>query len=113
MNGHRDLDMSPGAGKLRYSNRRSRGTRLHRIRHYSAPRRSHRLGNIAMLDLCAISGRSQVFVDLFGNHDRAVMAARAAEGDSQIALALMNVMRQQVDQQLGDSFDELGGLWEG
>src|SRR5580698_8945741 len=38
------------------------------------------------------------------------MAARASESDGEIALALPNVVRQQIDEQIGDLFDELAGL---
>ena len=38
------------------------------------------------------------------------MAAGAAEGDGQIALAFADVVRQQIDQQLRDAVDEFDGL---
>ena len=58
----------------------------------------------------AISGVAEVLADLLGDHDGAVLSAGAAEGDRQIALAFVNVVRQKVDQQVGDAGDELAGL---
>jgi len=65
-----------------------------------------------MIYLHAIAGAPEALVDLLGNHHRAVMAASAAERDSEIALAFPNIVRQEVDQQVGDALDELRRLRE-
>ena len=65
-----------------------------------------------MHDFHAVSGAAQVFSDFLGDHDGTVLSPRAAERDRQIALAFMNVMRQQVDEQLGNTRDELARLRE-
>src|SRR5208282_6829283 len=54
----------------------------------------------------------QSLADIFGNHHRAMLSARASEADGQVALALANVVRQQVDQQFRDAVDELLRLWK-
>src|ERR1019366_10156561 len=46
------------------------------------------------------------------DHHRAVLSTGAAEADGQVAFALMNVVGQQVDQQVGNAADELLGLRE-
>ncbi len=48
-----------------------------------------------------------------GDHHRTVMSARAAKRDGQVAFALADVVRNQVDQQLRNSIDEFDGLREG
>jgi hypothetical protein len=65
----------------------------------------NRFGQIAMADLGAVAGVSQVFINLLGDHHRAMMAARASESDRQIALPFANIMRQQVNQQIGNALD--------
>ena len=67
---------------------------------------------VAMHDFHPISGLPQMFAHLFGNHDGTVLAASAAEGDGQVALPFMNVVRQQVHQKIGDARDELLSLRE-
>ena len=67
---------------------------------------SRLLRAVPVHDLHAVSGVAQVFADLLGDHDGAVLSAGASEGDRQIALAFVNVVRQQVDQQIGDARDE-------
>ena len=66
-----------------------------------------------MNDLYAISGVAKVLADFFGDHDGAMLSAGAAEGDRQVALPFVNVVRQQVDEQVGDARDELASLREG
>ena len=56
----------------------------------------YRLRQVAVRDLGAIAGIGQVFADLVGNHDRAMVAACAAEGDGQITFACADVVQQQV-----------------
>ena len=55
---------------------------------------------IPMHHLHPVLRGTQTFGHIFGDHDGAVLAAGATEGDGQIALAFMNVMRQQVDEQV-------------
>ena len=54
----------------------------------------------------------KMLADFLGDHDGTVLAAGAAECDGQIALAFVNVMRQQVDEQIGDARDEFARLRE-
>ena len=49
-----------------------------------------------MCDLHAIACIGQVLADLVRNHDRAMVAAGAPEGDGQITLTFADVVRQQV-----------------
>ncbi len=51
-----------------------------------------------------------MLADFLGDHDRAVLPSRATERDRQVTLAFMNVMRKQVDQQIGNARNELPGL---
>ena len=62
------------------------------------------------LDLEA--GFLQIVSDRVGDHNGTVMPPRAPERDRQIALALANVVRQQINQKLGDVIDEFYGLWK-
>ncbi len=55
-------------------------------------------GDVAVIDLGLETGLFQALADFGGDHDRAVLAAGAAEGDGEITLALADVMRQQVSQ---------------
>ena len=52
-----------------------------------------------MHDLYAISRFPQPFTDLFRNHHRAMLAAGTTKRNRQVALSLVDVMRQQVHQQ--------------
>ena len=45
-----------------------------------------------------------------GHHDASVMTAGAAEGDRQIALALADVVRQQIDEQFRNALQKLLSL---
>src|SRR6478736_587164 len=56
-----------------------------------------------MQDFHTVSSAAEVLTDIFGNHHRPMLASGTAEGDGQIALAFVNIMRQQVDQQVGDA----------
>src|ERR1700678_569020 len=68
------------------------------------------LRHIPMHNLHAVPGFVQTLAYFFGDHHGTVLAAGAAETDRQIALALANVVRQKVNQQIGDAPDELFGL---
>src|SRR5690348_6786206 len=50
------------------------------------------------------------FFDLLGEHDGAVFPAGATEGDRQIALALANVMRNEVGQKALNAAEKLASL---
>ena len=67
---------------------------------------------VAVDNFHAISGAPKVFAHFLGDHDGAVLSAGSTECDRQIALAFMNVVRQQVNEQVGDARDELPGLRE-
>src|SRR5450631_1627860 len=65
---------------------------------------------VSMCDFHAISRAAKMFADFLGDHDGAVLAAGAAERDRQVALALVDVVRQQ-EEQIGNSArDELASL---
>jgi len=51
-----------------------------------------------MHDFYTISSAAEVFADFFGDHDGTVLSAGTAEGDRQVTLALVNVVRQQEEQ---------------
>src|SRR5581483_31828 len=70
------------------------------------------LGNIAVIDFGVEPSPNQRLTDLVRNHDRAVMPACAAECDRQIALALADVMRKEIDEQLGNALNKFPGLRE-
>jgi hypothetical protein len=53
-----------------------------------------------MRNLHFVSRFSQSLADIFGDHYRAMLSAGASEADRQVALALANVVREQVDQQV-------------
>ena len=56
--------------------------------------------------LHAVSGACQPLADFVRDQDTAMMSAGAAEGDGQVRLALADIVRQQVNQQIGDALDE-------
>src|ERR1039458_7238363 len=62
---------------------------------------------VPMHHLHFVSRFPQPLAYIFGDHHRAVLSAGASEADGQVTLALANVVRQQVDQQLGDAINEL------
>ena len=64
-------------------------------------------GAVAMHDFDTISGAAQVLADFLGDHDGAVLASGTTERDSQVALAFVDVVRQQIDQQIRDARNEL------
>ena len=53
------------------------------------------------------SSPSQPLAYLLGDHHRPVLPARTSKADRQVALALANVMRQQIHQQVRNAIDEL------
>ena len=52
----------------------------------------------------------QALGNVLGNHYRAVLTPGAAERDGEIALALSHIVRQQVDEHLGNAADKFLGL---
>src|SRR5439155_15890947 len=70
------------------------------------------LHQIPVRDFSLIPRLREILADLIRYHHRPVMPTGAAEADREITLALPDVMRQQIDQQLGDAVDELHRLWE-
>src|SRR5262252_3617468 len=54
---------------------------------------------VAMHDFDAVTCAAEVLADFFGDHDGAMLSTGATEGDSQVALAFVDVMREQVDEQ--------------
>src|SRR5690242_7105033 len=65
---------------------------------------------VPMGDFDFISRSCQLFLDLFGDHHRAVLPAGAAEADGQVALSFADVVRQQIDQQLADAGNKFPSL---
>src|SRR5271166_5686848 len=68
------------------------------------PRTSPRA--IAMHDFHFVSCSAQPLAHVFGNHDGTMLPAGATEADGQVALAFVNVVGEQVDEQFGDAADE-------
>jgi pimeloyl-ACP methyl ester carboxylesterase len=60
-----------------------------------------RARHVAMQRLDLVAGFVESFGELFGHHHAAVLAAGASEGDGQVALAFFDVMREQVEHELG------------
>ena len=63
-----------------------------------------------MGDFHAVACLLQALGNIFGDHDRSVLAAGAAEGNCQITFAFMDIVRKQINQEIRDSLDEFGGL---
>ena len=59
-----------------------------------------------MRRLNAVALLAEAFGDLFGDGDGAVLASGAAEGDGEVALPFLDVMRQQEQEHLGDAVEE-------
>src|SRR6185312_12822232 len=78
----------------------------------SFPEGSDLFGNVAMGFLDAISRLAQALAKLMSDHHTAMVTAGAAEGNSQVALAFVDIVRKKVYQQIGDPLDELLGLWK-
>ena len=58
----------------------------------------HGFEHVPVHDLCVKTATRQVFANVVRDHNRPVVATRASESDRQVALALANVVREQVDQ---------------
>ena len=65
-----------------------------------------------MHDFDAVVRGAQALADVFRNHYRAVLPSGTAKCNRQVAFALVNVMRDEVDQQIGDAGDEFARLRE-
>src|SRR5579885_1668208 len=74
-----------------------------------------RLGffDVSMRFLDAETGGVQALANFVCDQHAAVLTARAAEGNRQIALSLPDVMRQKIDQKIRDALDEFHRLREG
>src|SRR5579859_2957207 len=68
------------------------------------------VGHVAMDGLDPVAFFRQALVDFLCDHHGAVLAPRATEGHCQIALALLDVMRQQEEQQLRHPVQKLTSL---
>src|SRR5579859_3375976 len=73
----------------------------------------HLLGAVAVHNFDAISSAPQVLAHVLGNHHRAMLSPSAAESNGEIALSFVDVVRNQIHQQAGDTRDELAGLRKG
>src|SRR5215469_11270618 len=58
-----------------------------------------------------VPGFCQPLPHLFSNQHGAMLSACTPKGDGQVTLALANVVRNQIDQQLRNAGDELPRLW--
>src|SRR5580704_14060154 len=67
-------------------------------------------GHIAMRGLHAIALFLESLADFLRNHHRSVLAAGTAEGDRQVALALVDVVRQKKKQHAGNAIQEFARL---
>ena len=65
-----------------------------------------------MHDFDPVARFPKMFPDVFGDHHGAVLPASTPERDGQVTLAFLNVVRQEIDEQLRDTFDELFRLRE-
>src|SRR6266850_1719254 len=65
-----------------------------------------------MIYLGPVARSAEALMNLLGDHHRAMMAARASEGDREIAFAFPDVVRQQINQQVRDALDKLDSLRE-
>src|ERR1700733_11987272 len=61
---------------------------------------------VAMHNLLLVSCPAQLLSHVFRDHHRAMLAAGATEADGQVALALANVVGEQLHQQFRDAADE-------
>ena len=68
------------------------------------------LGAIPVHDLHLVPGLAQSRIYLFRDHHRAVLSTCASETNGQITFALMNVVRQQINQQLRDAINKFTRL---
>src|SRR5579871_540260 len=68
---------------------------------------------VAMHNFDAVSGATKVLANILGDHYRTMLPSGATKGDGEVALSLVDVVRQQVHQQIGNARDEFAGLREG
>src|ERR1035437_1741741 len=68
------------------------------------------LWHIPVRNLHAVSSLVQAFADFLGDHYGTVLAARTAKTYCEIAFAFVDVVRQQVNQKIGDAEDKFLGL---
>ena len=68
------------------------------------------LGAIAVHNLHPVAGFPQAAADFFGDHHGAMLASSAAETDGEITFAFLDVVRQQINQKIGDALDEFARL---
>src|ERR1700691_5602836 len=59
-----------------------------------------------------VAGFPQTLGHLLGHHDTAMLPAGAAEADSEIALSLLDIVRQKVQHEVGDSVQKFLSLRE-
>src|SRR5437667_128442 len=78
----------------------------------AARRRSHRLSTlgVAVPEQHGVAAGREPAAELLDQHDGAVAAPRAAEGDGEIALPLAQVARQGEIEEVGEPLQELLGL---
>src|SRR3954470_23377744 len=65
---------------------------------------------VAVLHFDLVSGVGECLLHLLRDQDGPMLAAGAAEADRQIALPFANVMRKQIDEQIGNALDEFARL---
>src|SRR5438067_2247323 len=70
------------------------------------------LSRVAMGHGHVVFRLGQPLANFLSDHHRAMAPAGASEANGEITLAFADVVRQQVDKQLGDAFNELTGLRE-
>src|SRR5580704_7608682 len=68
---------------------------------------------VAVPDFDAVSGAAKVLADFFGDHHGAMLSTGASESDRKITFSFVDVMRQQIDEKIGNARDELSGLGKG
>src|SRR5437764_4627365 len=65
-----------------------------------------------MTDFRLKSGLGQPFSDFFSDHNRAVLPSGTPKCNSQVSFTFGDIVRQEVDQQIGNTGNELAGLWK-
>src|SRR5580692_6682018 len=74
---------------------------------------SHSLFNIAVSLFRPVSGLREALTYLARDHDAPMVSTGAAERNGEIAFPLADIMRQQIDQQVGDARNKFRGLRKG
>jgi len=69
-------------------------------------------GHVAVDGFYLIAGFLQALGHFFGHHYAAVLAAGAAEGYGEVALTFLDIVREQVEHEVGDLCQEFLGLGE-